>query len=83
MLGQEVIMKTPTAAIGLILLAATNTGCVSYNLDKVVTAMANDTATVHVKISSVYGIVEVARTNPHTNSLPHSVGPDGTINIKP
>lgn len=66
----------------IILMAATSAGCVGTRLDRVVAAMGKDPATVHVKISSVYGVVELARTNPRADSLAHVVGPDGTITIK-
>ncbi len=71
-------MRKLLAVIPLILI---NTGCVNSKLDRVVAAMGKDPATVHVKISTIYGVVELARTNPRGDSLPHTVNPDGTISV--
>ena len=55
------------------------TGCISTA--KIFKEMAQDPATVHFSIRTVYGTVELIRTNPLTNSLPHTISPDGTITV--
>jgi len=34
-----------------------------------------------VRVTTIYGSVEVSRTNPMTNSIPHSIGADGTVTV--
>ena len=70
-------MKTLALVIALISLFVT--GCA--NVSSVVRAMAKDPATVHVRVTSVYGTVEVFRAAPTTNSMPHTINPDGTITV--
>ena len=48
---------------------------------KVVQAMAKDPASVHVRVSTIYGTIDVTRTNPLTNTLAHTISPDGTITV--
>jgi hypothetical protein len=66
------------AAVGSMLLC----GCVASRLDKVVAALGKDPATVHIRVSTIYGTVEFTRTAPTTNSAPHTIAPDGTISVK-
>jgi uncharacterized protein YceK len=63
----------------LTVISLLGTGCA--NVSSVVRAMAKDPATVHVRVTSVYGTVEVFRTAPMTNSMPHTINPDGTITV--
>lgn len=56
------------------------TGCAGRTTAQVVRALSADPASLHVRITSIYGTIEVARTAPRTNSMPHSIGADGTIN---
>ncbi len=58
-------------------------GCV--NLAKTVKELAKDPATTHLSVRSIYVTIEVERTNPLTNTLPHSIGKDGaiTVNARP
>jgi hypothetical protein len=70
-------MKT---ILPLLLIASLGcTGC--FNVASAIKAMGKDPATVHLRVSSVYGVLELSRTNPQTNSLAHSVAPDGTITV--
>jgi hypothetical protein len=66
----------------IIIAAALCSGCFGPDVAKAIQAMGNDSATVHLRVSSVYGVVELSRTNPHTNSLGHTVAPDGTITVQ-
>lgn len=65
--------------LAVTLISLLSTGCA--NVPSVVRAMAKDPATVHVRVTSVYGTVEVFRTAPTTNSMPHTINPDGTITV--
>jgi hypothetical protein len=56
------------------------TGCV--NVASVIKAMSNDSATVHVSIRTVYGVVDIDRVNAGTNTPSHSIKPDGSINVR-
>lgn len=47
----------------------------------IVRAMGKDPASVHVKVSTIYGTIEVTRANPSTNTPPHSVSNDGAIKV--
>lgn len=75
-------MKKSLSVIGLGILAFSCTGCFGPDVAKAIKAMGQDPATVHLRVSSVYGVVELSRTNPQTNSLPHTVSPDGTITVE-
>ena len=57
-------------------------GCMSNKLDKVVKELAKDNATVNIRVTTVYGTLFFTRTNPNTNSAPHTVAPDGSVTIK-
>lgn len=56
--------------------AALATGCV--NTTNLVKALSKDPATAHVRVNSIYFTIEVDRTNPNTNTLPHAVK-DGVV----
>lgn len=61
------------------------TGCVSptKHLAAMVKELAKDPATVNVRVTSIYGTVTFTRTAPTTNSLAHSINPDGTVTVGP
>lgn len=67
----------------LILLPLLLCGCATSNMNKLVKALANDHSTVHVRVNTIYGTLDFTRTNPSTNSLPHSIDPDGRVQIGP
>lgn len=69
----------PLTALVLVL----GSGCISPSKDLAATvkALANDPATVNVRITTVYGTVFFTRTAPTTNSLAHTIGPDGTVTV--
>jgi hypothetical protein len=56
-------------------------GCVTAgSLAKLVDSLAKDPATARIQVHSMSFSVIVDRTNPGTNTLPHSVK-DGTITV--
>lgn len=59
-------------------LALATTGCVNSSL---IRALAKDPASAHMRITTIYGTVEVSRTNPGTNTAPHKVSADGAISV--
>lgn len=65
---------------GLISLAGT--GCAGRTTAQVVRALSNDPASLHVRITTIYGTIEVARTAPRTNTLAHTIGENGAIEVK-
>jgi len=65
----------------LIVLLWPTTGCFGPDVAKALKAMGNDPATVHVRVSSVYGTLELVRTAPQGDSLAHTVAPDGAITV--
>jgi len=65
--------------IALSLLALPLCGCV--NTAKLVDALKDDPATVHFSITTIYGRVDLTRTNPQTNTMPHTITPDGTVTV--
>ncbi len=67
--------------IGMVLALLMTSGCMTGKLNKIVTALGKDPATVHVRVTTIYGAIEFSRTNPSTNTLPHTVSPDGTITV--
>ena len=73
-------MKAKIAAVALIAMLAT--GCAGRTAGQVARALAKDPASVHVRITTIYGTIEVARTAPGTNSPAHAIGADGTITVK-
>jgi len=74
-------MKNLLTGITLASLCGLFSGCMSGNLNKVVQALGKDPATVHIRVSSIYGVIEVSRTNPSTNAVTHTIAPDGTITV--
>lgn len=62
----------------LLLLLLSLSGCVSPS--KLVRELAKDPATVHLRITTIYGVIELDRTAPRTNTLPHAIK-DGTISV--
>ncbi len=57
-------------------------GCSTTNVTKLTNALAKDGAVVVVKVSSIYGTLNVTRIGPQgTNSA--TVSPDGTVTVKP
>jgi hypothetical protein len=65
----------------LTLVAATCSGCLTSKLDKTISALAKDNASAHVRVTSIYGVIEYTRSNPGANTLPHTLGPDGDIKV--
>ncbi len=55
-------------------------GCSTTNISKLVEAASKDSATVVLKVGSVYGTVSYTRTNPKTNQTA-VISPDGTVSI--
>lgn len=53
-------------------------GCV--NLSKTIKELSKDPATVHLRVTTVYGVIELDRTAPGTNTLPHQIK-DGAISV--
>jgi hypothetical protein len=74
-------LKTFGCLAALVLVCVT--GCISPNKDlaAVIKQLAADPATVNLRVTSVYGSVYFTRTAPTTNSLAHTVGPDGTVTV--
>lgn len=68
-------MKTILALSLLLVL----TGCSTTNISKLTQALSKDPAIVSVKVSSVYGTVNVVRVGTTTNSV--TVSPDGTVTV--
>lgn len=68
-----------TIACLCLAIAAISTGCVNSSL---IRALSKDPSTAHMRITTIYGTVEISRTNPGTNSPAHKVGADGTIEVK-
>lgn len=65
--------------IVLITSLALTGGCISSS--KLVNALKDDPATAHVRVTTVYGTIDVIRTNPNTNTLPHQITADGVIMV--
>jgi hypothetical protein len=72
-------MKTLIITAVLLLCA----GCSTTNISKLVQAASKDPATVHLRVSSIYGTVDYWRINPMTNSLPYNISPDGSVTMVP
>jgi len=60
------------------LLALAASGCVNSSL---IRALAKDPATAHMRITTIYGTVEISRTSPTTNTAAHKVSADGGISV--
>lgn len=70
-------MKILLLLVGLMFVS----GCMTRNMAKLVKELAKDPASVHLRITSIYGVAELTRTNPGTNSPPHKLLPDGTVEV--
>ena len=57
-------------------------GCSATNMTKLAAQLKNDPATVHLTVKSIYGTLEFTRINAGTNSLTHTLHPDGTITVE-
>ena len=57
-------------------------GCSSTNISKLASQLKDDPATVHLTVKSIYGTLEFTRINAGTNSLTHTLHPDGTITVE-
>lgn len=75
-------MKKLLPIIAVLAILAICTGCQFPNLNKVIPALAKDPASAHIRVTTIYGTIEYTRTNPLTNSLSHSIAPDGTITVE-
>jgi hypothetical protein len=76
-------------ALGVILLCSMlsavcffGTGCAGRSTAQVIRALSKDPASVHVRLTTIYGTIEIARTAPNTNSPAHTIGTDGAIEVK-
>lgn len=57
-------------------------GCISSkDMAKIVKELGNDPATVNIRVTTIYGTLTLTRTNPNTNTLPHSVQSEGIVNV--
>jgi len=59
------------------------TGCVSVNKEMaaLVRELKGDPATAYIRIVTTAGVFEFVRANPGTNTMPHSIDPNGTVRI--
>lgn len=57
------------------------TGCSSTNITKLTQALARDPAIVSARITSIYGVVQFTRVGSTNGSV--TIGPDGTLSVKP
>jgi hypothetical protein len=65
------------AALTLVL--ALSSGCLASQIKAAGTAFAKDPAAVHMKVTTVYGNVELSRANPMTGTVPYSMTSDGNV----
>ena len=71
-----------SSILALVVLTTSGCGSLGKNLDKAVTALGKDNASFHLRVTSLYGSVDLSRANPSaTNTLPHSVAVDGSITV--
>lgn len=56
-----------------------SSGCMTSQIKAAGTAFAKDPAAVHLKVTTVYGNVELSRANPMTGTVPYSMTPDGNV----
>ena len=76
-------MKRTLAVTVSIALLASSSGCAMMGLGKVgsmVKALAKDPATIHMRLPTPYGVIEIDRTNPNAGTAPHLVK-DGVIQV--
>lgn len=67
----------------LIPLVALLSGCIGVptkEINKLVNALAKDPASLRMRIPTPWGMVELDRTSPQTNTLSHTIK-DGTITV--
>jgi predicted small secreted protein len=74
-------MKRIPILVLLLVAACLTMGCFGPDVAKAMKELAKDPASVHLRVSSVYGVIEFTRTAPLTNTLAHSISPDGTITV--
>ena len=60
----------------LMLLPLFLNGCMSGGAAKVITALGKDPASLRARIPTPYGVIELERTAPNSNSPPHIVSAD-------
>ena len=72
-------MKRKLSILSILALVLLAPGCSSTN--KLVAALAKDPATLHLRITSIYGVIELTRTNPNSNTLAHAVSPEGALSV--
>lgn len=58
-------------------------GCSSTNMTRLVGQLKNDPSSFLIRQSGWGNNLTIARTNPGTNTLPHSISPDGVMSIAP
>jgi hypothetical protein len=75
------IAIAPFIVAPLLLIGALCSGCFGPDVAKALKSLGNDPATVHMRVTSIYGTVELVRTAPQGDSLAHTVAPDGTITV--
>jgi len=56
-------------------------GCSTGGMAKLAAQLKNDPATVSVRITTIYGNFSLTRLAPNTNTMPHTVSPDGTVTV--
>ncbi len=75
-LGKHTSYLIPHTSLCLCLLLLN--GCMSGGAAaKVVTALGRDPASVRARIPTPWGVIEIERTAPNSNSPPHSVSSEG------
>jgi hypothetical protein len=68
----------------LLLLPLLLCGCATSqkNLVALVKALSQDPATAYIHIvSPTFGNITIMRTNPGTNTIPHTIKPDGNVSV--
>lgn len=65
------------------LLVIMTSGCATQQMAKLAKQLKDDSATVQINIRTIYGTLYFSRTNPKTNTMPHSVTADGNVTVKP
>jgi len=78
-------MKTKLQKLSLVLLLLLTSlnlvGCSTSGMAKIAAQLKNDPATVSIQITTIYGTVKMVRLAPGTNTPPHSVAADGSVNV--
>jgi hypothetical protein len=73
--------KLLLAVCPLALLALTGCASVNKQMTALVRELKNDPATAYVRIVTSAGVFEFVRTNPGSNTVPHSIDPNGTVKV--